>query len=81
MFHVKHRLFADAKPAENLIQHVHLDRRAEDLPQRINRILQLNRNKFHGLAIIELVSNGQRCTKAIVQNGRRYFFSSRACAG
>ena len=67
MFHVKHRLLADTKPAENLIQHIDLNRRTQDLPQRINSILQLNRNQLHGLAIVEFVPDCPRCIQAIVQ--------------
>ena len=67
MFHVKHRLLADAKPAENLIQHIHLDRCAEDLPQCIDSILQLYRYQFHGVAIIKFVTDSERGFKAIFQ--------------
>ena len=59
MFHVKHQLFADAKAAENLVQHVHLHSGSDDLSQCVDCILQLNGNQFHGATVVEFISNSQ----------------------
>ena len=48
MFHVKHSaiLFTDAEAAENGIKDIHLHARAQDLPEAIHRLSEMNGNQF-----------------------------------
>jgi hypothetical protein len=47
-FHVKHSaiLFTDAEAAENGIKYINLHGRAQDLPEAIRRLREVNRNQF-----------------------------------
>ena len=48
VFHVKHSaiLFTDAEAAENGIKYINLHGRAQDLPEAIRRLREVNRNQF-----------------------------------